>query len=60
MQDAIVFELNAMGEDMMLVDAVENWSPPAELMDPDLLRAALLRGAWNTVYLRYAGWHNAK
>ena len=46
-----------MGEDVMLMDAVENWSPPTELMDLDVLRATLIRGAWGTAYLRYAYWH---
>ena len=41
----------------MLMDAVENWSPPTELMDLDVLRATLIRGAWSTAYLRYAYWH---
>ena len=56
--DAIIFELHAMGEDVMLIDAVENWSPPTELMDPDMLRATLMHGAWSTAYLRYAYWHD--
>ncbi|KIM60543.1 hypothetical protein SCLCIDRAFT_26582 [Scleroderma citrinum Foug A] len=34
-QDAIVFKLTAMGEDIMLVDAMESWSPLVELMDLD-------------------------
>jgi len=59
-RDAIVFELSAMGEDIMLVDAVENWSLPAELMDPDVLRATLMCAAWSTAYLRYAYWYNSE
>ena len=55
--DAIVLELNALSEDIMLVDAVENWLPPADLMDPDVLRATLMRGAWSTAYLQYAYWY---
>ena len=56
-RDAIVLELNALSEDIMLVDAVENWSLPADLMDPDVLLATLMRGAWSTAYLRYASWY---
>ena len=55
-RDAIVLELNALSEDIMLVDAVENWSPPADLMDPDVLLATLMRRAWSTAYLRYVSW----
>ena len=50
-RDAITLELSVMGEDIMLVDAVENWSPPAELMDPDVLRMTLMSGAWSMAYL---------
>jgi len=59
-RDAIVFELSAMGEDIMLVDAVENWLLPAELMDPDVLQAMLMHVAWSTAYLRYAYWYNGE
>jgi len=49
--NAIVFELSAMGEDIMLVDAVENWLLPAELIDPDVLQATLMHVAWSMAYL---------
>ena len=57
-RDAITLKLSVMGEDIMLVDAVENWSPPAELMDLDMLRMTLMCGAWSMAYLRYAYWYN--
>ena len=49
--DAIVLKLNALSEDIMLVDTVENWSLPADLMDPDVLQTTLMRGAWSTAYI---------
>ena len=55
-QDAIVFKLTAMGEDIMLVDAVESWLPLVELMDLDILREMLMHAAWSTAYLRYTNW----
>ena len=59
-QDAIVFKLTAMGEDIMLVDAVESWSLLVEPMDLDILRAMLMCAAWSTAYLQYTNWRNNK
>ncbi|KIM58302.1 hypothetical protein SCLCIDRAFT_28197 [Scleroderma citrinum Foug A] len=41
----------------LLLDQVENWSPPTGFMDQDVFKRALVDSAWAMSYQRYHDWH---
>ncbi|KAL4070271.1 hypothetical protein J3A83DRAFT_4241683 [Scleroderma citrinum] len=53
-KEAILRELIA---DKASFDRVEQWSPPARLLDPKVLSCSLADGAWDTAYQRYHSWY---
>ncbi|KAL4066831.1 hypothetical protein J3A83DRAFT_4374911 [Scleroderma citrinum] len=53
-KEAILHELIA---DKASFDHVEQWSPPACLLDPEVLSHSLADGAWDTAYQQYRSWY---
>ncbi|KAL4068363.1 hypothetical protein V8B97DRAFT_2024919 [Scleroderma yunnanense] len=53
-KEAILRELIA---DKASFDRVGQWSPPARLLDPEVLSRSLADGAWDTAYQRYRSWY---
>jgi len=53
----LLTELDALGVDKVLSECMENWTPPARVINSEECLRALLEGAWNTSYGRYYDWH---
>ena len=57
-KEAVLLELEATNASRTVFDGVAVWSPPLCPVDLDLLRCALVYGAWTTAYGQYHDWRS--